>query len=103
QFRRKDGTEFPGEVLATIMPDGNLLAMIRDITTRKQSVDSLQQQADLLEQSFDAIFTWEVGNQINYWNRGAEQLYGFTKAEAIGKSSHELLRTEREGSIEEFE
>jgi len=103
QFRRKDGTEFPGEVLATIMPDGNLLAMIRDITTRKQGVDSLQQQADLLEQSFDAIFTWEVGNQINYWNRGAEQLYGFTKAEAIDKSSHELLRTEREGSIEEFE
>ena len=103
QFRRKDGTEFPCEVLATVMPDGNLLAMIRDITTRKQSVDSLQQQADLLDQSFDAIFTWEVGKQINYWNRGAELLYGFTKAEAIGKASHELLQIEHECSTEEFE
>jgi len=32
QFRRKDGTGFPAEVIATKMPDGNLLGMIRDIT-----------------------------------------------------------------------
>ena len=37
QFRRKDGSTFPAEVLATKMPDGNLLGMIRDITERKRS------------------------------------------------------------------
>jgi len=36
QFRRKDGSVFTAEVIATAMPDGNLLAMIRDITERKQ-------------------------------------------------------------------
>jgi two-component system, cell cycle sensor histidine kinase and response regulator CckA len=37
QFRRKDGTVFPAEVQAIVMPDGNLLGMIRDITERKRA------------------------------------------------------------------
>ena len=36
-FRRRDGSVFPGDVIATVMPDGNLLAVIRDITERKQA------------------------------------------------------------------
>ncbi len=35
RFRRKDGSEFDAEVIATTMPDGTLLGMIRDITERK--------------------------------------------------------------------
>ncbi len=42
QFRRKDGSAFPAEVIATMMPDGNLLAMIRDITERRRSEDELR-------------------------------------------------------------
>ena len=41
QFRRKDGSQFAGEVIATMMPDGNLLAMIRDITERRRSEEAL--------------------------------------------------------------
>jgi PAS domain S-box-containing protein len=54
----------------------------------------LWQQASLLELSHDAIFVFEypVG-PIVYWNRGAETLYGYTKAEAIGRSPRELLKT----------
>lgn len=36
QFRRKDGSVFTAEVIATLMPDGNLLGMIRDLTERKR-------------------------------------------------------------------
>jgi PAS domain S-box-containing protein len=36
---------------------------------------------------------WEVGGSIVYWNRAAEQLYGFTKQEAVGQISHDLLQT----------
>lgn len=36
-FKRKDGSLFPAEVIARAMPDGNLMAMIRDITQRKQA------------------------------------------------------------------
>ncbi|HUG10529.1 MAG TPA: PAS domain S-box protein [Opitutaceae bacterium] len=32
RFRRKDGSEFPAEVIATTMPDGNIVAIVRDIT-----------------------------------------------------------------------
>ena len=54
----------------------------------------LQRQAHLLDQSYDAIFAWRLGNGIVYWNKAAEQLYGYTAAEARGRSSHELLATE---------
>lgn len=54
----------------------------------------LQRQAHLLDQSYDAIFAWRLGNGIVYWNRAAEQLYGYTAAEALGRASHELLATE---------
>ena len=36
-FRRKDGTTFPADVMATVMPDGNLMAIVRDVTARKDA------------------------------------------------------------------
>lgn len=48
-FRRKDGSTFPAEVIATAMPDGSLLAMIRDITERRQADRQIREQlAELL-------------------------------------------------------
>lgn len=48
-FRRKDGSNFPAEVIATAMPDGNLLAMIRDITGRRAADQRIKEQlAELL-------------------------------------------------------
>ena len=41
RFRRRDGSEFPGDVIATVMPDGNLLAVVRDITEHKRAGDAL--------------------------------------------------------------
>lgn len=43
QYRRKDGSTFPGEVIANIMPDGNTLTVIRDVSERKQLEDQLLQ------------------------------------------------------------
>jgi PAS domain S-box-containing protein len=67
--------------------------IVRDVTARKQAEQLLRRQADLLDQSHDAIFTWKIGGGIAYWSRGAELLYGYTAEEAIGQISHELLRT----------
>ncbi|MBL8187739.1 MAG: PAS domain S-box protein [Acidobacteria bacterium] len=53
----------------------------------------LEQQARLLELSYDAIFVWEWGGVIKYWNPAAAELYGWTREEALGKFSNELLKT----------
>ncbi len=50
-FKRKDGSVFPAEVIATIMPDGNLLAMIRDSSERTVADDKLRESEYLLAAS----------------------------------------------------
>jgi PAS domain S-box-containing protein len=51
------------------------------------------QQASLLNLTHDTIFVRDMNNVITYWNRGAEELYGWTPEQALGKRSHELLQT----------
>jgi PAS domain S-box-containing protein len=42
----------------------------------------------------DAIIVRDLRTSaVIYWNRGAEELYGWTKAEAVGKETHTLLQT----------
>ena len=67
--------------------------VIIDISARKKIAESLSRQTDLIELSFEPIFVWHPEKGIVDWNRGAEQLYGFTRAEALGQASHNLLRT----------
>ncbi len=50
--------------------------------------------ARLLDLAYDAIFAIEVnGHRITYWNAGAERMYGYSREQALGKVSGELLRT----------
>jgi PAS domain S-box-containing protein len=53
----------------------------------------LREQAKLLDLSHDTIFVRDMNTVITFWNRGAEQLYGWTREEAIGKVAHQLLKT----------
>ena len=51
------------------------------------------QQASLLNLTHDTVFVRDMTDVITYWNRGAEEQYGWSAAEAIGKRSHDLLHT----------
>ena len=51
------------------------------------------QQASLLNLTHDTIFVRDMSDVITYWNRGAEELYGWKAEEAIGKHAHQLLQT----------
>ena len=79
------------------------VVVMQDITRRKQSEQALRRQADLLDQSQDAIFTWDMDGAISYWNRGAQALYGYSAAEALGRARGELLRTVQPASHEDLE
>jgi PAS domain S-box-containing protein len=56
-------------------------------------VEERTRQASLLNLTHDSIFVRDLDNVIGYWNRGAEELYGFAPEHAIGRRSHDLLRT----------
>ncbi len=51
------------------------------------------QQASLLNLTHDTIFVRDMNNVITYWNRGAEERYGWKREEAIGNVSHQLMKT----------
>lgn len=55
--------------------------------------------AQLLDLAFDAIFSIESGtHRITYWNAGAQRIYGFSREEALGQVSADLLQTKYPGS-----
>ena len=79
------------------------IAVVEDISKQKQAEELLWRQADLLDQSRDAILMWKLGGTITYWSRGAERLYGWPREEAIGRSSHDLLQTSAPAPMREIE
>jgi PAS domain S-box-containing protein len=74
------------------------LSMFTDITKHKQAEEELTYQANLLSKANDAVFGVDADLVITYWNRAAENIFGWTKAEVLGKNSGELLKTIIEGS-----
>jgi hypothetical protein len=77
-------------------------AMHRAREQAEATAESLRRQATLIDQTYDAVLTWDWDGQIRFWNRGAERLYGFQAAEAIGKSSHELLTAGADGGQDAY-
>jgi PAS domain S-box-containing protein len=69
------------------------VSVARDVTDIEQLRRLERERAQLLDISSDAIFVWELDGAIQYWNRGAADLYGFSSAEAVGRVSHDLLST----------
>ena len=94
QFRRKDGSVFDTEVIATQMPGGNILAMVRDITDRKHAAAKIAEQAAFLDKARDAILARDLEGVIRFWNNGAERMYGWTREEAVGRNIGDLVYTD---------
>jgi PAS domain S-box-containing protein len=96
---RKDGTLL--DLSLTISPVKDAAGRVvgaskvaRDITERKQVEQALAERARLLDLSNDAIFVRDAADRVTYWNKSASELYGYSREEAVGRVSHELLRTE---------
>ena len=78
-------------------PDGALAGIVlvfRDVTEARKAEARLTAQAALLDLAWDAIIVRDELGNIKFWNRGAEQLYGWSREEALGRTTHELIRTQ---------
>ena len=73
-----------------------------DITEQRNATQRLRQKARLIELSHEAIFSWDLDGAILTWNRGCEELYGFSANEAIGSKSHDLLKSQHPVSADEI-
>ena len=60
---------------------------------RRRVEEILRERASLLDLTHDTVFVRDMHDVITYWNRGAEELYGWNSQEAVGEVSHELTRT----------
>lgn len=77
-----------------------LVAIVRDITRRKQAEEKLREQATLLDHARDAILVRDLDDRLVYCNHSAATLFGWTANEAVGKSARELLYQKDQAQFE---
>jgi PAS domain S-box-containing protein len=93
---RKDGSSFYKQLVAIAAYDKNHnltghYCFAKDITDRKQTEALIREQAALLDVATDAIAVRDLYHNILFWNKGAERIYGWESAAALGKNAVELL------------
>jgi PAS domain S-box-containing protein len=99
----KDNSISPVEIHSHLIKIGTrnyILSVIRDITERKRSEETIREYLSMLEMA--QILVMNTKNEIVFWSRGAEKLYGFSNKEAIGKIAHKLLQTAFPKSLDEL-
>ena len=98
--RAKDGSFYwvDSTIVGLAGADGKLhkyVAIRVDITERKRAEEVRERLAAVVESSDDAIIGKTMDGTITIWNRGAEKVFGYSSAEAVGKTIHMLVPPER--------
>ncbi|HTP97450.1 MAG TPA: PAS domain S-box protein, partial [Burkholderiales bacterium] len=106
RFLRKDGSVVWVNSTVSFVPSpgggrGYKIGVIQDVTERRRAEAALRESeaqarrlATIVDQCRDAIITKDLNNIVVSWNRGAEQLYGYTAAEAVGRVVWECTNPE---------
>jgi PAS domain S-box-containing protein len=97
----KDGTELPIDDSASPIRDESgvmvgAVLVFRDVSERKRAEEDRARLAAIVESSDDAILSKSLEGIILSWNVGAQRLFGYTAAEAVGKSVTLIIPPERQ-------
>jgi PAS domain S-box-containing protein len=119
RYFRRDGSLVWGSLSISLLkssPSPLVLAMVGDITDKKKAEEARYRHAAVIESSDDAIASGTLDGIIVSWNTGAQKIYGYTEAEAVGKpismlappelpdEENKILETLKSGGrIEHFE
>jgi PAS domain S-box-containing protein len=103
----RDGREIPVEHSAApiFAGEGKVIGVVlvfRDVTERRRQQEATAEQAALLELTQDSVIVIDMDGTILFWSRGAEAMLGYSKSQADGKISHDLLRTEFPRPLDEI-
>jgi PAS domain S-box-containing protein len=94
-FRRKDGSVYDADVIATRMPDGNILGMIRDVTDRKRAEARVRASEDryraLFENAPDGIVVVAPSLKIIDANPSICRMLEYAHDELLGRETSELV------------
>ncbi len=93
EYFRKDGSRIPVMIGGASLDDSQqaIVSFILDLTQYKQAQDKIREQAALLNITTDAILVRDLDDKIQYWNKGAELVYGWTAEEAVYQNVNQLL------------
>jgi PAS domain S-box-containing protein len=87
--------------MALVLPDPQDLKAANQAL--QEQAAKLQELASLLDVARDSIIVRDLDGRIGFWNRGAEETYGWSKEEALGRLTHSLLATEFPMPVEQIE
>lgn len=99
RYVRKDSEIIWVEVIRSAVRDSTgktlySVGIVQDITARRQAEEQIRLQAYLLENVHDAIIATDDKLRITSWNRAAQELYGWTAEEVLGRSILEVTQSE---------
>ncbi|KXG76738.1 putative diguanylate cyclase YdaM [Fervidicola ferrireducens] len=96
--RRKDGSTYPVELhllLLEFAEEKVYMAIVIDVTERKTLERELQERNEILsaimKSARDAIIMIDDKGDVTFWNPAAEQVFGYTKEEVMGKELHRFM------------
>jgi len=85
---QKDGREFDAEISLNLLETeeiNSIIAIVRDITVQIRVEEALRKSAAIIDTTSDAVITTDIDGVITFWNKGAERIYGYKEAEALGR------------------
>lgn len=66
--------------------------VVADVTARREAERIRERQAALLDLVPEPVLAWDLRHGIVFWNRACQEVYGYSREEALGKPCHELLK-----------